>query len=408
MPRTSLTAASAERLRPPSNGQIEHYDRRLPGFGLRISYKGSKSWFLMTRLDGRLVRVTLGKYPAVSLADARDLARNAGRLAAEGKDPRVLRAEAKRERQQERRNTFAVCTADFLERHGKRIRPSTLREYRRILTGADTRGWREMPITQITKRDVLDVIEGIDQRGSPGAAKRALTYIRKFFNWCAERDMISGVPTDRIPRPHPEVQRDRVLSEEELRYLLRALDTEPSLFRTLVRLLLLTGQRRAEVAGMRWSELRDMDGDGARWEIPAERTKNKRGHVVPLAAAARELIRSLPHVTDLVFTTTGDTPFSGFGRAKERLDGRIAPLRVADGLPLMTPWTLHDLRRTMVTLMNERLSVPPHIVEAVVNHMSGSAKAGVAGVYNRALYLEERRKALVKWADFISSVSSAS
>jgi integrase len=398
MPRTSLTAASVEKLKPPGGGQVEHYDRRLPSFGLRISYKGSKSWFLMTRLDGRLIRVTLGKYPAVSLADARELARIAGRLAAEGNDPRILRTEAKQQRERERRNTFDVCVADFLERHGRRLRPSTLREYRRILTGPDTRGWRDKPLAQITKRDVLDVVEGIDRRGSPGAAKRALVYLRKFFNWCAERDIISVVPTDRIPRPHPEVQRDRVLSEDELRYLLRALKAETGLLGPLVRMLLLTGQRRAEVAGIRWSELRELEGADPRWEIPAERTKNKRGHVVPLAPAAREVLRGIPRVGDLVFTTTGDTPFSGFGRAKERLDARMAEFLDADGLLRMTPWTLHDLRRTMVTLMNERLSVPPHVVEAVVNHMSGSAKAGVAGVYNRALYLDERRSALERWA----------
>ena len=127
---------------------------------------------------------------------------------------------------------------------------------------------------------------------------------------------------------------------------------------------------------MRWSELSDLDGDRARWDIPAQRTKSKCGHVVPLAAPTRELVGGLPRVGDLVFTSTGDTPFSGFGRAKERLDARIAGLRAEDGLPPMPPWTLHDLRRTVVILMNERLSIPPHIVEAVVNHMSGSAKGG--------------------------------
>src|SRR5688572_2724871 len=159
MPRTNLTAASVEKLKPPPDGQVEHYDRRLPGFGLRISYKGSRSWFLMTRLDGRLIRVTLGRYPAISLADARDLARSAGRLAAEGKHPRALNAEAKEKRQKESRDTFGACAADFLDRHGRQLRPSTLREYRRILTGSDANGWRERPVSKINKRDVLDVIE---------------------------------------------------------------------------------------------------------------------------------------------------------------------------------------------------------------------------------------------------------
>jgi integrase len=379
----------------------------MPAFGLRLSHHGSKSWFLMTRLDGRLLRVTLGRYPAISLADAREQARGAARVASEGRDPRLINAEAKRKRHEERQNTYRACAADFLEKHAKRrLRPSTQREYRRILTGADTRHWCEKPIVQLTKRDVLDVLEAIDRRGSPGAAKRTLVYLRKFFNWCAERDILTVVPTDRIRAPHPEVKRDRVLSEEELRCVLQAIDAEQSIFRPLIRILLLTGQRRAEVAGMRWSELRNLDGTDALWEIPSERTKNKQSHLVPLSPAVRKIIRSMPKVGDLVFTTTGETPVSGFGRAKERLDARVNAARSAEGLPHISAWTLHDLRRTMVTVMNERLGVAPHIVEAVVNHMSGLAKAGVAGVYNRALYLEDRRLALHAWAKYLARLAS--
>ena len=401
MPRASLTAVSVEKLKPPRLGQIEYYDRRLPGFGLRVSHRGSKSWFLMTRLDGRLLRVTLGKYPAISLADAREQARSAARVASEGKDPREIKAAAKQKRQEERQNTFSACAADFLEKHAKRrLRPSTQREYGRILTGSDTRHWQGKPIAQLSKRDVLDVLEVMDRRGSPGAAKRALVYLRKFFNWCAERDILTVVPTDRIRSPHPEVKRDRVLSDEELQYVLAAIDAEDGVFGPLIRVLLLTGQRRAEVAGMRWSELRNLDGAEALWEIPSERTKNKQSHLVPLSPAVRKIISDMPQIGDLVFTTTGETPVSGFGRAKQRLDAHINMMRDADGLTHIPPWTLHDLRRTMVTIMNEQLSVAPHVVEAVVNHMSGLSKAGVAGVYNRALYMENRRAALGDWSKY--------
>ncbi len=297
MPRASLTAISVEKLKAPGCGQVEYYDQRLPGFGLRLSYRGSKSWFVMTRLDGQLIRITLGKYPALSLGQAREQARTAVRLTAEGQDPRVIRLEAKRERQLERQNTFGACAAEFLERYAKpRLRPSTQREYRRILTGADTRFWRDKPLAKIAKRDILDVIERIDQRGSAGAAKRSLVYLRKFFNWCAERDIISVAPTDRIQAPHPEVKRDRVLSEEELRSVLRALDEETSVFGPVVRILLLTGQRRAEVAGLRWSELRHLGGNEAIWEIPGSRTKNKQTHLVPLSRMVVDLIRAQPRV----------------------------------------------------------------------------------------------------------------
>jgi integrase len=198
-----------------------------------------------------------------------------------------------------------------------------------------------------------------------------------------------------------------VLTDVELRYLSRALDQEQSLFGPLIRLLRLTGQRRAEVAGMLWSELKDFPSDRALWEIPGYRTKNKRAHLVPLSITACCLLANLPRLGDLIFTTTGDTPVSGFGKVKARLDARIDALRNAESLQPMEPWTLHDLRRTMVTVMNEKLGTPPHIVEAVVNHTSGLAKAGVAGVYNRALYLDDRRQALNAWQAWISHVGRA-
>jgi integrase len=405
MPRSNLTAISIEKLRPPAAGQVEHYDRRLPGFGLRLSYNGGKSWFVMTRLHGRLIRVTLGSYPGLSLADARDEARKTTRLTSEGKDPRLLRSEAKRKRVEEQHNTFAACATEFIAKHTeRRLRPSTQREYLRILTGHDTREWRNKPVAQITKRDVLNVLETMEQRGSPGAAKRALAYLRKFFKWCTERDVIATAPTDRVPRSHPEVKRDRVLSTEELRYVVRAVNEDATIFGRVILLLLLTGQRRAEVAGLRWAELPNLDAEDPVWEIPGERTKNKQFHLVPLSAQVQRIICEMPRVGPLVFTTTQATPVSGFGKAKARIDRRIEEIRRASGIAPMAAWTLHDLRRTMVTVMNERLGVPPHVVEAVVNHASGLAKAGVAGVYNRALYLDDRRKALESWATLVTEL----
>jgi integrase len=169
--------------------------------------------------------------------------------------------------------------------------------------------------------------------------------------------------------------------------------------------LLLTGQRRGEVAGMTWSELRDLSNENAIWEIPGNRTKNKRSHIVPLQSATKELLLRMPRTGDLVFTTNGHTPVSGFGKVKARLDDRIAGMRRGDHLDPMPAWTLHDLRRTMVTVMNEKLKIAPHVVEAVVNHMSGLAKAGVAGVYNRALYFNDRRHALLLWARWLQELN---
>ncbi|MEX0953653.1 MAG: integrase arm-type DNA-binding domain-containing protein [Rhizobiaceae bacterium] len=409
MPKTSLTAASVERLKPPSTGQIEYYDRRLPSFGLRISHKGTRAWFVMTRVNGKLARLTLGRYPGLSLADARQKAGEAIDLVAGGNDPRLMKAAADDERQQRLRNTFSACANEFMRFHAeRRLRPSTQREYRRLLFGPDTKNLHDRPIGQITKRDVLDVIESIDARGAPVAASRTRVYLSKFFNWCAERDIIETVPTDRIPAPNPEIRRDRVLDTSELCYLLRALNREPTVMSTVIRILLLTGQRRSEVAGMRWSELNGLHGAEPTWQIPGARTKNGESHLVPLSTPVVELVSAMPRTnSDLVFTTTGETPVSGFGKTKARLDKAIDELRAKDGLGAMPHWRIHDLRRTMVTMMNEKLSVPPHIVEAVVNHISGLAKAGVAGVYNRALYLEDRRTALRVWSDFVKSIGPA-
>lgn len=159
---------------------------------------------------------------------------------------------------------------------------------------------------------------------------------------------------------------------------------------------------------MRSAELSGLDGDRPTWEIPGARTKNSRPHIVPLAPLVLALITGRPEIGDdgLLFTTNGKTPVSGFGKAKERVDEWVAEKRGKHGERPMPDWTLHDLRRTMVTMMNERLSIPPHVVEACVNHISGGAKAGVAGVYNKALYLAERREALEKWAKFVTELAA--
>jgi integrase len=153
---------------------------------------------------------------------------------------------------------------------------------------------------------------------------------------------------------------------------------------------------------MRWSEIHGLNTSEPKWIIPGQRTKNKHPHIVPLSPAAVNLLLTIPRHADLVFTTTGRSPVSGFSRAKLRLDAKLAELREREGAPPLEAWRLHDLRRSMVTGMSEELGVLPHVVEAIINHLSGVAKRGVAGVYNRALYLRERRVALERWAELIT------
>jgi integrase len=202
-----------------------------------------------------------------------------------------------------------------------------------------------------------------------------------------------------------------VLSQDEIRWFWQATEAAdaprvlgaPKPFKALLRLLLLTGQRLDEVAGMTREELRD---DGS-WHLPSARTKNKRAHVVPLSPLACDLIASMgDEDTGLVFTTNGRTPVSGWSRMKRRLDAAMLELAKQErgGKVTIPPWRLHDLRRTAVTNIVE-LGVPPHVVELVVNHISGH-KAGVAGVYNKSEMLPERKAALERWAAHLEGLVS--
>ena len=322
-----------------------------------MSYSGAKAWFVMTRANGKLIRVTLGRFPSLTLSDARTKARATIELAATGVDPRKLEEERRRNHEAQARNTCGVLAEEFMAKHVREhLRQSTAREYQRILFGADTKLLRNRPISSIQKRDVLELLERIDARGSKSASALALAYLRKFFNWCADRDLIASSPTARIRRT-PLRSRDRVLSEDELRLVWEAFEAEKGLFGSLFKLLLLTGQRRGEVAGMRWEEVRDLDSPSALLDIPGTRTKNHQSHLVPLAPVAAEIIRAVQRTSPFVFSTTDQNPVSGFSKAKARIDRWIANRTVEAGLNPMRPWSLHDLRRTMVTIANDRLGV---------------------------------------------------
>jgi integrase len=398
--------------------QKDIWDEAIPGFGLRVSSTGKKSWMVGVRLlkAGKMVftRISLGSYPAISLSQARDAARDAKLLASQNKDPRELKAQQKALMLEQSRNTFSAVVDEFLKKYVERkgLRASTTRDYVNTLKGRDVADWNDRPVSAITKKDVLRVVDQIIERGAPIEANHFLARTKKFFGWCAERDLVEFVPTDRIKPPCKVNHRDRALSPDEVREVWQAIEEMEAnekekqrgdIFGPMFRMLLLTGQRREEVAGMRWDEIRDLDGDRPQWELPESRTKNRRPHIVPLVPQAVKIIRALPRIGDspFVFTTTGRSHVSGFSKAKTTLDHTIALRRARAGVRESMPgFVVHDLRRTVSTRMNEELGILPHVVEAVLNHVSG-LRAGVAGTYNRALYLDEKRKALAAWADYI-------
>jgi integrase len=302
-----------------------------------------------------------------------------------GNDP----AEEKRARRDASRpeaDTFGAVVRDYLERHVRaNCRASTYAEGKGDLEYNALPKWRNRPVASISRRDVIDLVDGIVERGAPAQANRSLARLRAVFNWAVEKDRVATSPVAKMKMPSRETPRDRVLTDDEMRWFWRACERVGWPFGPLCRLLLLTAQRRTEVASMAWSEV---DLNKHLWIIPRQKTKSDREHVVALSDAAIGVLRKLPNHGRLVFSTTGQTPVSGFSWAKRSLDEAMRRDSGAD----IPAWTLHDLRRTGATGM-ARLGVAPHVVEKILNH-TGGAIGGVASIYNRFAYLDERRAAL--------------
>jgi integrase len=406
VPTRKLTDLFVERAKPPARGRIEYFDAAFPGLALRITNNGGKSWCAFYRFKGRLRRFTIGSYPAIKPAQARREAAAALERVREGADP----AEEKRARREMRTpetDTFGAVAHDYLERHHrKNSRKSTFLEAKRDIERNVLPKWRSRPIASISRRDALDLIDGIVARGAEVQANRTLARLRALFNWAIEKDRVAASPVARMKPPTQEQARDRVLSDDELRWLWQASDEIGWPFGPLAKLLLLTAQRRDEVAGMEWPEINLAKRV---WTIPRHKAKNDRMHDVQLSDAAIAMLQSLPRIGDgLVFTTTGETAVSGFSKAKRRLDDAMlkakrAELGTRKG-DVIPEWTLHDLRRTAATGM-QQLKIPPHVVDRVLNHVSGTIR-GVAAIYNRFEYLEERRAALDAWGRFVGNLGA--
>jgi len=247
-------------------------------------------------------------------------------------------------------------------------------------------------------------LDAVIDRGGGLSANRVLAVVRKLFAWAMQRGVITASPAAGVKPPLAEQSRDRILTDDETRWLWLACDKAGYPFGSMAKLLLLTGQRRNEVAGMTWAEL---DLDKALWRIPAGRTKNDEAHEVPLSDAALAVIASLPRIKSdkgYLFTTNGETHVSGYSRAKAVIEHAMLEIaRGERGQDIEIPrWTFHDLRRTAVSGM-ARLGISLPAIEKVVNHSSGSF-AGIVGVYQRHSFADEKRNALQGWAKFVLSL----
>jgi integrase len=313
--KKTITQKTLDHLPPCLGKRYEVRDTLLPGFMLRVSRNGGKIWYLVTRVHGRQRRIKIGTYPILSLVDARDKARGIlrdkelGRLVE--KDGTLTA---------KRKPTLPEIIPEFIKLYAK-PRNRAWKEAQALLSKFSVLGNR--PIDEIKRPDVVAVLDSIVAKGTPYRANRALAAIKKLLSWCVDRGVLDFNPLAGLKPPSKEIARDRVLTDNELVACWQEADIEEFPFGPFFKLLILTGQRRGEVAGMQWSEI---DFERAVWTISAKRAKNASQHAVPLAPAAIEILKSVPRFlkSDLVFTTNGKREISGFGRLKRRMDRAMA------------------------------------------------------------------------------------
>ena len=384
-----LTVRSVETIRPAAERR-EIPDGIMPGLYLIVQPSGAKSWAVRYRHQGQPRKHTIGSFPTVDLKTARLLGGKALRAAAEGRDPGREKMQARGAKA----DGIDSVVEKFLARHVRRSnRPRTAQETERLLRLHVLPRWRARKVHEITRRDVLDVLDRVVDGGAPIAANRALAAVRKLFNWCVAQDILSVSPCAGVKPPTAERSRDRVLSDDELRLVWQAADQVGWPFGPLVQLLALTGQRRDEVGRMQWSEI---DIEKRLWALPAGRVKNNQLHQVPLSDAALDVLKGAPQIagSPFVFTTNGIAPSSAYSKNKRRLDALLP----AD----LPAWRLHDLRRTAASGM-ARLNINLPVIEKILNHSSGSF-AGIVGVYQRHSFADEKRAALQAWGRFITDL----
>jgi integrase len=371
-----LTDATVKSLPAPQSGAKIYVCDQLEGFGVRVSQGGTKS-FVLTYGKHR-ERVTIGRYPIIGLADARNRARTllAERTLGHYRPARLLASEA---------------LLRFLGEQREKNRPITVTYTHRLLLNHFPKLWR-MSLEEIRTEDIMQVTDALLKKGQGGAANHAFTAIRTFLKWSTRRRYIHHSPIEAIELPSKNKSRERVLNDEELRAVWRAADETGYPFGDIIKLLILTGARRTEIGSLRaeW-----VDFDKQLICLPKEICKNRRSHTFPLGALSSTLImRGSSTATGLLFPNQQKTlPFNSWSKAKAQLDKKIQSK--LECKIQCKPWTLHDLRRTYCTNL-QRLGVRLEVIESLVNHVSGT-RSGVAGVYQRHRWEAEMREAVATY-----------
>jgi integrase len=385
-----LTNASVAGLKlPEGKSELLVFDDTLPGFGIRLRAGGKRSWIVQYRIGPQQRRLSLGTIEAVDSAEARKRAKDAVARVQLGQDPQAEKTAARAPKAREM--TLGDVVDRYLPYAERKLKAST---YSGVVLHL-RKHWQPLhahEIQNLERRHVAAELGRIAASSGPYGANRSRAALSALFAWSIGEGLADANPVVGTNKATDEIARNRVLSGNEAGLIWR--HAGAGQYGAIVRLLLLTGQRREEVAAMQWPELHIDEGV---WSLPASRTKNGRPHDVPLSQPAIEILQGqvLQPGRDLVFGE-GVGPFQGWSHAKSALDKRL------QSAGMTVPWRLHDLRRTVATGMAD-LGVLPHVVEAILNHITGR-KAGVAGVYNRASYAAEKRQALDLWAGHVLAV----
>jgi integrase len=386
MPRIRLTKSAIDAL-TSSQSEVVYWDAGYPGFGVKVTPKGRKVFIVLYRTGGagtKLRKYTIGPYGRVTLHQARVAAQKVFAAKLEGRDPAAEKRAAKRRVVADRIDDLLES---FIAQHLSQNRSGG--EIARLLRREVGQTWGGRSVYEISKRDVVEVVTAIEQRGAPAAANKTLKSIKTFLRWCVGRAILEQSPAEGVPLPSKEVARDRVLDDQELAQLILAARKVGGPYGGIVEVLALTGQRREEVARLNWQEL---DVKQRIWTIPKSRTKNGKAHVVHLSDQALSVLKRVDQRGPLVFSLLGTKPFQEFSRAKSLLDQ----------ISGVSGWRLHDLRRTCVSGM-ARLGVAPHVADKILNHQAGTI-SGVAAVYQRHEFLAERKKALDIWGAHVGKL----
>lgn len=386
MAKMKLTIRSINDIEPGERDVIV-WDSEIPGFGLKVTPRGKRSFLLFYRTSDHTQRKpVIGSYPAIKPEIARGIAQDWLAQVRAGGDPSAERKAGRAGRGQD---TVAQMVAEYLNAKSDK---RSIGEVERIFRKDILPSIGSMNVESVKRSDITQLLEKIRKR-APVVARQARAHLSSFYTWAmpklSDTAVNPVVGSVRIPAPPA---RNRVLSEDEIKCFWAALETLPPKWRTALKMLMLTGQRRSEVLNADWHEI---NLGKAEWVIPAERAKNEKAHIVPLAPAVLELLDTIPHRTGRIFP--------GMSKVSRTVKSIHAKMDASFSNPI-EPWVWHDIRRTVATGM-QRLGVKFEVTEAILNHVSGS-RSGVAGVYQRYDWAEEKKDAVERWSQEVARIVS--